>query len=412
MTCLFPFDHAVLPEGGTITILGSTGSIGKNTLAVFDILKEKSSRSFHIKSLCAHKDYKTLAQQACTYHPDYIALYDTHYYKDLKALLGGYSGTILMGEEGVLELASQKSDYVMSSIVGVAGLKPTLCAAQKGTVIALANKECVVSGGALFLNEIRRKGAYLFPVDSEHNALYHLLSHMPKEQIAHYYITASGGALRDLPLDQMDHVTKADVLKHPNWSMGAKISVDSATMFNKGLELIEACILFGLRPDQCDALLHPQSKVHAMISNTQGEMHFLASQPDMKIPIFSSLSFGNKDKMDQYFDVKNSFSLDFSQINSERYPLFDIAKKALQMGQGAPLMINAANEVAVEAFLQEKISYLNMQKLVKKIFENIQDIYYKKGESLSNIEDIFILDHFIRQETKNIIYSGLYGISS
>ena len=329
MKALFPFSQEILLDGGNVAILGSTGSIGVNCLKVLDQLKLKK-RPFKICSLVAGSNYKKLAEQAACYHPDSIALFDKEKYQDLKSELQNYQGKILCGEEGVLELASQKNDYVMSAIVGTAGLKPTLAAAQKDTIIALANKECLVTGGAIFLNEIAKNGAYLFPVDSEHSALYHLMAGQKENHISKYYITASGGPFRERALESFDSITPEQAVAHPNWSMGSKISVDSATMMNKGLELIEAAYLFGLSHDQLEAVIHPQSLVHGMLRNHQGELLLLASQPDMKIPIWSSLCYGSDVQMKQYFDPLDPFHMSFSVIDEKRYPAFFLQNMLLK----------------------------------------------------------------------------------
>lgn len=395
MSFLFPFSETILPGGGDVTILGSTGSIGVNCLAVLDQLKNKD-REFRIKSLVAGTNFKKLAAQAEKYNPDAIALYDKKKYHALKDFLPNYNGEILCGEEGVLELASRKSDYVMSAIVGTAGLKPTLAAAQQGTVIGLANKECVVTGGSVFLHEIEKKGAFLFPVDSEHSALYHLMAGQKISEIDKYYITASGGPFRTLPLEDFKNITIDQAVAHPNWSMGQKISVDSATMMNKGLELIEAAYLFDLHPNQIDALIHPQSLVHGMIRNHQGEMMMLASNPDMKIPIWSSLCYGTQTFMQRYFDPLTSFQMGFSPIDAKRYPAFECAKSALQKGGFAPLILNAANEIAVEKFLNKKIEFIGISCFVSDVMDKVEDMIKNESFNQCTIDVILETDQLVR----------------
>ncbi|MFT6072859.1 MAG: 1-deoxy-D-xylulose-5-phosphate reductoisomerase [Alphaproteobacteria bacterium] len=362
MRVLHPISKPILPHGGDVCILGSTGSIGVSTLEVIDAIKD---RDFRIKSLVCGYNVDLLIKQALKYNPSYVACADKNAYQTLKNALPNIK--IYVGDEGILEVCNQQYHYVMSAIVGKAGLKPTITAAKQGTVIALANKECVVVGGNAFMDEIEKRGAVLFPVDSEHSALYHLKS--TKNRISKYIITASGGPFRDKSPDFLSTVTVQDALKHPNWSMGAKISVDSATMANKGLELIEAKTLFGLKSTQIDAVIHRQSIVHGMVVLTDGAVKLYACEPDMKIAIGASLNYGsfNHYCFVKHIDFNQSFSWDFEPINLQKYPCFRLAKETIDSHFLLPTVFNAANEVAVAAFLNRKIAFNDIAIIIEKV---------------------------------------------
>ena len=407
---LFPFNKSILPMGGTITILGSTGSIGVNTLSVYDDLKE-DSREFHIKTLTAGTNYKLLARQALRYRPEIIAIADKTLYPFLKEILSDFEGEILAGEEGVIAAASQRADYVMSAIVGTAGLRPTLAAAHKNTVIALANKECTVTAGAFFTSYIESKGAFLFPIDSEHNALYHLLAGMDIQKGIKCYLTASGGPFRNMDIADFKYITPKDAIKNPNWTMGAKISVDSATMMNKGLELIEACVLFDLPFESYDAVIHPQSFAHAMITSPHGDMRIYASQPDMCVPIKTSFCYGHKVIGTQYahdvsynaFNPLKSFEMNFYPIDEIRYPCFKIAKEVLKQGQAMPTILNAANEVAVDGFLKEMICFDEIACVIRQVIDNMSGNDISESYHSTTIEAILHLDKMARDMSRSVV---------
>lgn len=395
MNVLYPFSKGkILPNGGQVTILGSTGTIGVRTLEILEGLKGKS-RHFEIQTLVAGQNLEILARQVKACSPRYVALKHKEDYYAFKEMVGAFDGKILCGREGILEASSVRSDYVMSAIVGTAGLEPTLSACHKDTIIALANKECIVTGGQVFLDAVREKGAYIFPIDSEHSALYHLTAHKDF-QIDKYYITASGGPFRNYPLNKFDKITVEMACRHPNWNMGAKISVDSATMMNKGLELIEACYLLGLTDDKCEAVLHPQSLVHGMVRNASGEILFIASEPDMGIPIFSSLCYAHEEKMERYFDPMKAFSMEFLPIEKERYPLFFLAKKALKEGGIVPALLNAVNEIAVESFLNKKINFNLLPCFIEETMNNLKVKLYGESKKTHSISQILALDEEVR----------------
>jgi len=360
MRFLHPISKPILPNGGDVCILGSTGSIGVATL---EVIEKISDRDFRIKSLVAGYNIDLLIKQAEHFKPSYVACADTNAYARLKEALPHTK--IHVGTEGILEVCDQHYHYVMSAIVGQAGLQPTLAAAKQDTIIALANKECVVVGGDAFMLEVEKRGAVLFPVDSEHSALYHLKS--TKNRIDRYFLTASGGPFRDKSHDFIQTATIQDALLHPNWQMGQKISIDSATMANKGLELIEAKILFGLKPDQIDAVIHHQSIVHAMVCLTDGAIKLYASQPDMKLAIGASLNYGSFSTQNyiEKIDFSKACSWDFKPICKQKYPCFQLAKQAMQGHFLMPSIFNAANEVAVSSFLLGQIRFIDIANIIE-----------------------------------------------
>ncbi len=358
-----------MPDGGDVCILGSTGSVGTATLRVIDKITD---RPFRVKSLVCGHNVDLLIEQALRYKPSYVACFDDTAYIKLKEALPHIK--IFVGEAGVLEVCDKKADYVMSAIVGKAGLLPTITAAKEGTVVALANKECVVVGGQAFMRELHKRGAFIFPVDSEHSALYHLKS--TRNRIEKYLITASGGPFLEKSVDFLKNVTVQEALKHPNWRMGAKISIDSATMANKGLELIEAKILFGLKDTQIDAVIHKQSIVHGIVTFADGAIKLYASQPDMHIPIAASLNYGafNHYNFADTIDFSKAFSWDFSPIDMVKFPCFALAKRAMSGHFLLPTVFNAVNEIAVRAFLNQEICFNDIAILIEKVINHFEGV--------------------------------------
>lgn len=381
MTILHPISKPVMPYGGDVAILGSTGSIGVATL---DVLRQISDRPFRVKSLVCGHNTELLIRQALEFKPQYVACAHQDAYQTLKDALPDCQ--IYVGQDGILEVCAKGADYVMSAIVGQAGLLPTITAAKQDTVIALANKECIVVGGQAFLNEIEKKGAVIFPVDSEHSALYHLKSGIQK--IDRYTITASGGPFLDRDIDDLKNVTISDALKHPNWDMGHKISIDSATMANKGLELIEAKILFDLKDTQIDAVIHRQSIIHGLVSYKDGAVKLYASRPDMHLAIGASLNYG---AFNAYCFAKpidfthQAFSWDFEPINTQKFPCFELAKRAMSGHFLLPAIFNAANEVAVEAFLKQKIMFIDIAIIIKKVIDYIEPSIAQEKTDIKNL---------------------------
>ncbi len=346
----------------SVSILGSTGSIGDSTI---DLI-ERDPGAYRVVALTAHGNWAKLAKQALALRPAMVALSDPAGYADLKSALAGSAIAVAAGPEGLCEAAALASDWVMAAIVGAAGLRPTLAAVERGAVIGLANKECLVCAGDLFMAAVRTHNATLLPVDSEHNAIFQVFDFKQKDKIRKIILTASGGPFRTLSLKDMAKVTPAQAVRHPNWSMGAKISVDSATMMNKGLEVIEAHHLFGLESDRIDILVHPQSVVHSMVEYADGSTLAQLGTPDMRTPIAYALGWPNRlPAPTARLDLAKLGSLTFEAPDPVRFPALRLARAALQSGGTAPTILNAANEVAVARFLAGDIGFLDIAAIVE-----------------------------------------------
>lgn len=347
-----------------VTVLGSTGSVGRSTV---DLLARAPER-FAVEALTAHRDVKALAAQAVALKAKRAVVADPAAYDDLKAALAGTGIAAAAGPGAVVEAAQMPADWVMSSIVGAAGLAPTLAAIRQGKTIGLANKETLVSAGALMTQEVAKAGATLIPVDSEHSAIFQVFEPARADKVARLILTASGGPFRTRTLDQMRDVTPEQAVAHPNWSMGAKISVDSATMMNKGLETIEAMFLFPVGAERIDVIVHPQSVVHSMVEYIDGSILAQLGTPDMRTPIAVALAW--PDRMAApvpRLDFKKSANLTFEDTDFERFPALRIARDALREGGAAPTLLNAANEVAVAAFLARRIGFLDIVACVEAV---------------------------------------------
>lgn len=373
----------------TLTILGSTGSIGTNTL---DVVRAHSDK-FSVKVLVAHKNVQKLIKQANEFKPELIVIADDSYYQELKKNLNNSKIEILAGADAVIHAAQIKTDIVMSAITGANSLRPTMAAIVRGAKVAIANKEALVCAGPLIMAAVQKHKALLVPVDSEHSALFQLLHHHDKEFIDKVIITASGGPFRTLTRDQMQHVTPQQAIKHPNWSMGVKISVDSATLMNKGLELIEAAHLFDLKPNQLDVLVHPQSIVHGIVRFNDGSHTLQFAQPDMRIPIAYSLAYPKRLTPPLAFKQPLPLlsGLTFEEPDYTRFPMLKTAIDALKSGLNMPTLLNAANEIAVNAFIKNKISFLKMHDLVMNVLE------YMPQRPLHLIEDVLEEDQKARR---------------
>lgn len=366
-----------------VSILGSTGTIGCNTL---DIIATHPER-FSVCALTAQDNVEKLAQQARQTRARFAAINNPDHYLTLKSLLSDTETEVAAGEEAIIAAAEMECDSVMSAIVGVAGLKPTLAAIRKGRRIALANKECLVCAGELMNAEVKKHGAVIIPVDSEHSGIFQLIGHKDSAEISHVTITASGGPFREYTLAQLKEVTPAQAIKHPNWRMGAKISVDSATLMNKGLELIEAHYLFGIAGHKLSALIHPQSIVHALVSMVDGSVLAQLSNPDMRVPIAYALGYPERIATPaKTLNLAELQTLSFSEPDEMRFPALKLARQALMQGGSAPTVLNAANEIAVARFLKGEIAFLDISVIVEKSLETI-------GQTMpSSIADIYTLD--------------------
>ena len=370
-----------------ITILGSTGSIGKNTLD----LVARTPDMFKVEAITANRDVNTLAQQAQKFQPKMAVIGDERLYKELKIQLKGTAIECATGPEGLKEAAARPSELVMAAIVGAAGLTPTLEAVRRGTTIALANKECLVSAGEIFTREVIENGATLLPVDSEHSAIYQVFDFDQVERIERIILTASGGPLRTFSLEKMSKVTPQEAVAHPNWNMGAKISVDSATMMNKGLELIEAHYLFPVKKSTIEILVHPQSIIHSLVEYVDGSVLAQMGTPDMRTPIAFALAWPSRmSAPSPRLDLNKIGQLTFENPDESRFPALRIARESLEAGASAPTILNAANEIAVRKFLDGEIGFLDICQIVDQTLEKVDNI------SINTLEDVFSVDKIAR----------------
>lgn len=351
-----------------LVILGSTGSIGCSTLAVLENLPITQKTLFNVLALAGGQNIKLLAKQALLHRPAVLAVQEEHLIAPLTDLLlpSGYTPEILYGPKGYAQLAAlQDADLVVSAQVGAAGLAGTLAAARAGKMIALANKESLVLAGDLIRIECAKHKAVILPVDSEHNAIFQLLMERFRLEPAKVIITASGGPFLGLNRDELKNVSPEMALKHPNWSMGAKISIDSATLMNKGLEVIEAYHLYGLPLEQIDVAVHPQSIVHSAIAFSDGSIISQMSTPDMKMPIAHALGWPKRIECGvPKLDLTASKALSFERADTETFPCLKLAYQALTAGPGMTIILNAANEIAVDAFLNKQISFLDIPDII------------------------------------------------
>jgi 1-deoxy-D-xylulose-5-phosphate reductoisomerase len=354
------------PAERTVTILGATGSIGASTV---DLLKRERNR-FRIEALSANKNAAALAAIARELGARFAAIGDPAAYGDLKSALSGTGIKAAAGESGLLEAAERPAEWVIGAITGAAGLKPTLAAAERGAIVALANKETLVCAGALFMRRAAAAGATVLPVDSEHNALFQAMSGSRREDVRRVILTASGGPFRTATAETVKTATVEQALKHPNWSMGAKVTIDSATLMNKGLELIEAHHLFSLAPEQIDVLVHPQSIVHSLVEFCDGSLIAQLGSPDMRIPIAYCLAWPERIAGPAArLDLARAATLTFEEPDLARFPALILARRVLEAGGAAPTVLNAANEVAVAEFLARRLSFAGIPALVEATLE-------------------------------------------
>ena len=352
-----------------LTVLGATGSIGRNTL---DLVARNPGR-FEIVAVTAQSNVAELAALARAHHAAIAVIGDASLLGDLRDALAGSGIRAMAGEDALVEAAMVPADCVMAAIVGAAGLKPTFAAAGQGRRIALANKECLVSAGEVFTREIARAGSELLPVDSEHSAAFQALAGADPLAIDKIVLTASGGPFLTWPVEQLAHVTPEQALRHPNWSMGAKVSIDSATLMNKGLELIEAFHLFPVGADQLDCVVHPPSLVHCLVSYKDGSVLAQMSPPDMRTPIAVALAWPQRmTAPTEKLDLARLGTLTFEAPDESRFPALRVAKAALARGETAPAVLNAANEVAVAAFLARRLKFQDIAALVEETLERAE----------------------------------------
>ena len=378
----------------SLSLLGSTGSIGTQTL---DIAAQYPDQ-FRIVGLAAGRNVELLAQQVRQFQPLIVAISDADKLPELKAAIADLSPqpTLLAGQEGVIEVARcAEADVVVTGIVGCAGLLPTIAAIKAGKDIALANKETLIAGAPVVLPLVKQYGVQLLPADSEHSAIFQCLQGVPKSGLRRILLTASGGSFRDLPTEKLAQVTVADALKHPNWTMGRKITIDSATLMNKGLEVIEAHYLFGVEYDQIAIVIHPQSIIHSLIELEDTSVLAQLGWADMRLPLLYALSYPDRIATNwEPLDLVKIGSLTFREPDHEKYPCMQLAYAAGRAGGCMPAVLNAANEQAVALFLDEKIRFLDIPRLI----EQTCDRYQSQNRSTPDLEDILAADVWARQE--------------
>ncbi|HLH95227.1 MAG TPA: 1-deoxy-D-xylulose-5-phosphate reductoisomerase [Xanthobacteraceae bacterium] len=347
----------------SVTLLGATGSIGASTV---DLIKREPSR-YRVEALSANRSATALAALARELNARFAAVGDPAAYAELKDALSGSGIAAGAGEDALIEAAERPAEWVIGAITGAAGLKPTLAAAERGVMVAIANKECLVCAGGLFMRRAAASGATVLPVDSEHNALFQAMSAGRRQDVRRVILTASGGPFRTKSAAEIRAATPEQALRHPNWSMGPKVTIDSATLMNKGLEVIEAHHLFALKPQEIDVLVHPQSIIHGLVEFRDGSLIAQLGSPDMRIPIAHCLAWPDERLMGPAprLDLAKASTLTFEEPDLERFPALRLARWALEAGGGAPTVLNAANEVAVEEFLGRRLGFTGIAALVE-----------------------------------------------
>ena len=383
----------------SIAILGSTGSIGVSTLEVIKNFPER----YRVVALSAGHNIALLQQQIETFRPQVVSVASADDCDRLSLSLKEYPIEVCCGIEGMIRCATvDTADMVVAAVVGAAGLVPTLAAIKAGKDIALANKETLVTAGSLVMAEVARQKVKLIPVDSEHSAIYQALSGQRRNDVRRLLLTASGGPFRNTPLQQFSTITPADALAHPNWNMGQKISIDSATMMNKGLEVIEARWLFDFPAEMIDVHIHPESIVHSLVEYRDGAVLAQLGIPDMKTPIAYALSWPERLPLNQPpLDLCEIGRLSFSQPDLERFPCLKLAYAALAQGGTAPAVMNAANEIAVAAFLRKRLNFLGIPRVIE------QTMQHHHGGELTNVEQALHADLWGRRKAEELINGGV-----
>ena len=379
-----------------ISLLGSTGSIGQSTLEVLKL----HPQSFHIFALSCFNNVDLLAKQCIEFQPDYLVTKDAADAKLVEGYIQGKSSAkVLSGSDGYEFIAGNiEVTDVLAAITGAAGLKSTYEAAIKGKRILLANKESMVMAGTLIMAEVVKSNGAIIPVDSEHNAIYQVLTSHTNKSIRKVILTASGGPFRDLSADEIEHVTIKDALNHPNWSMGDKITIDSATMMNKGLEVIEASYLFNLPPKKIEVLVHPQSIIHSLVEYEDGSALTQLGCPDMRVPISYALGYPDRIKSGvEGINLEECDNLSFTKPNHQIFPCLNLAYEALDTGQAHIITLNAANEIAVDAFLHKKISFTQIYTLVRRVLD------VSESEDPDDIDSIILLDKNAREKAQQML---------
>jgi 1-deoxy-D-xylulose-5-phosphate reductoisomerase len=391
-------DQPAINGPRAITVLGATGSIGDSTMDLLRLAPER----YQVEALTAHSNVEGLAKLAREFNARFAAIADPARLGELKEALSGTGIACGAGESAIIEAASRPTDWLMAAVSGAAGLKPALAAVDRGTTIALANKECLVCAGDFFMQRAVDAGARILPADSEHNALFQALSSGNRAELTRVIITASGGPFRTWAAADIEQATLEQALKHPNWSMGQKITIDSASMMNKGLEVIEAAYLFALSPDQIDVLVHPQSIVHGLVEFSDRSVVAQLGSPDMRIPIAHCLGWPDRIVgTSTRLDLAKIGQLTFEAPDFERFPGLRLAFEALRTGQGATTVFNAANEIAVAAFIGKKIRFGAIARLV----EATLDQWIRVGNlaPLTSADDAIAVDHSARNLAASLL---------
>ncbi len=382
----------------TVTILGSTGSVGTQTVDLLRADPKGGEPRFRVRALVGGRNAALLAAQAIELGAERAVISDPEQEPALRAALEGHRVEIASGRAAVIEAASLQADWTMAAITGAIGLAPTLAAIRRGGAVALANKEALVCAGDVMLRAVRDAGATLLPVDSEHNAIFQSLADGNRGAVEKIVLTASGGPFRTSTLAEMAAATPEKALRHPVWSMGAKISIDSATMMNKGLEVIEAARLFSLDESAIGVLVHPQSVIHGLVFYSDGSVMAQLGAPDMRIPIAHALAWPERMQTSSpRLDLAQIAALDFAELDLERFPAMKLAREALRAGGGAPTILNAANEISVEAFLQRRIGFLDIAGTVGRVLDRMGP------RRAADLDDIVSLDEAARAETEQLV---------
>ncbi len=389
-------DAAVRPR--SVTILGATGSVGRNTVDLIG----RNRQAFVVEALTANRNVALLAEQARHLKPRLAVVAEDSGYKALKDALAGTDIEVAAGENAVAEAADRPAEWVMAAIVGAAGLRPTLTAVRRGATVGLANKECLVSAGDVFVKEVKAHRATLLPVDSEHSAIFQVFDFDNADRVQRIILTASGGPFREFTRERMRTVTPEQAVAHPNWDMGAKISVDSATMMNKGLELIEAFHLFPVPEERIEILVHPQSVVHSLVDYVDGSVLAQLGTPDMRTPIAYALAWPKRMPAPApRLALDEIGALTFEAPDTKRFPALRLARAALQRGGVQPTVLNAANEVAVRHFLDRRIGFLDIARIVE------DTLAASPGGRLGDLDDVAEADKEARRIAENMIAKQL-----
>lgn len=377
-----PAPH-ILPKSRTVTVLGATGSIGQSTI---DLLKAYPDR-FEVEALTANRNVVLLAQQAKHLNAKVAVVADESLYADLKEALVGTGIQTAAGTAAVIEAAQRPADWTMAAIVGIAGMPPTLAAVQRGRTVALANKESLVAAGNVMMNAVRQSGATLLPVDSEHNAIFQVFDPAQRSALKRIILTASGGPFLRKKRSELDAITPAEAVKHPNWSMGAKVSIDSATMMNKALEIIEASYLFQLKSEMIDAVIHPQSIIHSMVEYNDGSILAQMGAPDMRTPILHTLAWPERlETTGARLNLNEIINMSFEPVDINRFISLKLVREVLSAGAGAAIAFNAANEEAVTAFLDGRIKFTAIENVTEDVLRN------NSAGVISSLDDVMQAD--------------------